>query len=266
MTICAAVSWTLTASPVAAATPADSEAARVAAREAVSALPPNAALERLAKEGYRLKDPLLLLDAGQAALARSIEAPNIEALVRARTHATVALDMLLYLQSPRVKSRWTPLEGEEIPAQADRAAALVGDIEARIEEIRAERAAALIAESEPPEKTGKGRLIAGGVLTGLGVSGAALTLTGALLGRQAQNKIDDASIYGTTWDEWDTKGRNANLMSFVGAGTAAVGLLVGIPLLVSGSKAKRRAAERAGGSSALRILPQPGGLLVTGRF
>jgi len=262
----AALAWTLTASPVFATSPSDAEQARVSAREAVGALPPNAALERLAKEGYRLKDPVLLLDAGREALARATETPDVEALVRARSHVTVALDMLAYLQEPRVKSRWKPVEADDLPAHIDRAETLLRDISARIDEIREERAAALVAANEPPPKTGKGRLISGGVLTAVGVSGAALGLTGALLGRQAQTKIDTPSIYGTSWDEWDTKGRNANLMALVGAGTAALGLAIGIPLIVSGTKAKRRAEERGATSSALRILPQPRGLLVTGRF
>lgn len=262
----AALAWTLCASPAFANSPPDAEQARVSVREAVGALPPNAALERLAKEGYRLKDPLLLLDAGNEALVRSSQSEDVEALVRARIHVTVAFDMLAYLRAPRIKSRWRPVEAEELPGHIDQAETLLQDIDARIDEIRAEQAAALVAASQPPPTTGRGRLIGGGVLTAVGISGAALGLTGALLGRQAQNKIDDPSIYGTTWDEWDTKGRNANLMSFVGAGAAAVGLLVGIPLIVSGTKAKRRAEERSATSSALRILPQPRGLLVTGRF
>lgn len=263
---CAALAWTLCASPVFANSPSKAEQARVSVREAVGALPPNAALERLAKEGYRLKDPLLLLDAGEEALARATEIEDVEALGRARAHVSVAFDMLAYLQAPRVKSRWVPVETADLTAHIDRADTLLRDIDARIDEIRAARAAALVATAEPPPKTGRGRLVSGAVLTAVGISGAALGLTGALLGRQAQNKIDDPSIYGTTWDEWDTKGRNANLMSFVGAGAAAVGLIVGIPLIVSGTKAKRRAEERSATSSALRILPQPRGLLVTGRF
>ena len=102
---CAALAWTLCASPVFANSPSKAEQARVSVREAVGALPPNAALERLAKEGYRLKDPLLLLDAGEEALARATEIEDVEALGRARAHVSVAFDMLAYLQAPRAKRR-----------------------------------------------------------------------------------------------------------------------------------------------------------------
>lgn len=263
---CAALAFAVVTPSTASATPAESETRRASVRSTVDALPPSAGIERLAKEGYRLKDPLLLLDSGQKALARSIKTPDTEALFRARTHTTVAIDMLVYLQKPRVKSRWTPVESAQLATYAASAAALLHEIEGRIEEIRRKRSEALRATNEPSEKTGKGSLASGAVLTSIGISGAALGLTGALLGRQAQKKIDDPSIYGSTWDEWNTKGRNANLMALVGAGAAVAGLAIGIPLIVSGTKAKRRAGQRESAATSLRIAPQPQGLVVMGRF
>lgn len=262
----AAATLTLASPRNATASPSKSAQSRTAVREAVDALPPLAAIERLAKEGYRLKDPALLLDSAERSLARSLDAPDVEALARARTLNLVALDMLFYLQSPRLKSTWAPFEAEELSMQLARAQNLLGRLEARVEEIRAQQAAARLAAKTPPPRTGKGRISSGAVMITVGISGAALGLTGALLGRQAQKKIDDPSIYGATWDDWDTKGRNANLMSFAGAGAAVLGLAVGIPLLVSGTRAKRRASGSESAAASLRVVPQPRGLSLMGRF
>ena len=134
----------------------------------------------------------------------------------------------------------------------------------KIQAFQDARAAALRASQEPAAPSGKGRIVAGSVMVGLGISGAAIAGTGLILGRQAQSKIDDPTIYGPTWEDWDRKGNNANVIAYVGAGVAGLGLAVGIPLLVSGTRAKRR--SRQDSRAAFQLIPRLDGVTLTGRF
>ena len=228
-------------------------------------IPPGAAIERLATEGYRLKDPLLLLESAERALSRSGEGSSEAPLLEALPHVAVALDMLHFLGSDRSRKAWRPVAAEDVDPAIARAEALEEELKAKIQEIEDARAAALVAAQAPPPATGKGRITSGAVMLTLGVSGAAVAATGLILGRQAQSKVDDPAIYGNVWDDWDRKGRNANMVAYIGAGVAGLGLAVGIPLLVSGVRAKKRAGQGDRAAS-LRLLPSPGGVALMGRF
>lgn len=245
--------------------PEDAAQAREGIVETVEMLPPGAAVERLATEGYRLKDPLLLLESAERALARAEAATDEGPLLEALPHVAVALDMLHFLGSDRSRRAWRPVAPEDVDAAIARAEALEGDLKAKIQELQDARAAALVAAQAPPPASGKGRITSGAVMLTLGVSGAAVAATGLILGRQAQSKVDDPAIYGNVWDDWDRKGRNANMVAYIGAGVAGLGLAVGIPLLVSGVRAKKRATQDDRAAS-LRVLPSLNGLSLMGRF
>ena len=246
--------------------PDDAAAARAEVIEAVDALPRRAGAARLATEGYRLKDPLLLIESAERTLELSAQTTDERPLQTAAGHLTVALDMLYFLQGERARNAWRPVSKEALKPAVARALEVERQVEARIDAIITAREAALLAAANPPPTaTGKGRITGGAVMLTVGISGAAAGLTGLFLGRQAQQKIDDPQIYGTTWDEWDRRGRTANVVAIAGAGAAALGLAVGIPLLVSGKRAAAR-ANKPSDSARIRVVPTLRGFQLMGRF
>ena len=103
--------------------PEDAAQAREGIVETVEMLPPGAAVERLATEGYRLKDPLLLLESAERALARAEASTDEGPLLEALPHVAVALDMLHFLGSDRSRKAWRPVAPEDVEAAIARAEA-----------------------------------------------------------------------------------------------------------------------------------------------
>lgn len=109
--------------------------------------------------------------------------------------------------------------------------------------------------SREAQRVARGELIAGGVLMGVGVGGLGAMTAGVLLKRSAE----DSTAQGAADDL-----KRAETVLAAGAVSGAIGLLLGLALVVDG--ARDRKAARAGALADLRVAPSFGGLVLRGRF
>ena len=145
----------------------------------------------------------------------------------------------------------------------------LGAIEAELAVIAEREAAAAANEGGEPAGPPPGRnlMIAGGVVTGLGVGGLGVMAAGMVVGGQ-NNAIDDlpTNDLDTRASRFD-QGRLGNALAIAGAAGGAVLLGAGVALLVIGAKRKR---EAGGGDASAAVVPVVGagqlGLGVVGRF
>jgi hypothetical protein len=153
---------------------------------------------------------------------------------------------------------------DERVSKIDAELEVVAEREAAAERAAADRAANERAD-QPKPPPGRGLVIAGSVITGLGVGGLAIMTTGMVLGSQN----DDISDLPT--NDLDTRadrfrmGRLGNTLAIAGGVGAAVLLGTGVALLVLGLKKNRGAGERD-----VVLVPEfdagRAGIAVIGRF
>jgi hypothetical protein len=253
-------------------TPARAGARREAARERASAeaADQESIAEVLAEAGREGGDPVLFIESAEASLDAAELTRDPSPIEIGRERARIALDILRFLESS--DTRWVVVAPEDIGGLVERAEDVLraGDaLEAEIEEERRARAAAEVAAQVEAERKARGPLIAGGVLTGLGAAGVGVAAAGLGLGIARQNEVEDLDmndpIDAARYDDVDARGKNANLMAYIGLGVGIVGLATGITLLVVG---KRRQRERREGDdvAVFHVSPAPGGVLVRGEF
>ena len=148
---------------------------------------------------------------------------------------------------------------EDIDAQIRDAAEAIAELEAQIAGLEAgrqepeepppspaEEDGAGAAEVDPaasaveaaPGKPAKPMFIAGGAMLGLGAAGAAVGITGALMGRTATDGVFDAAPEEER-QNLINKGTTGNALAFVGIGVGSVGLITGVALIAVGVKRKR---------------------------
>jgi hypothetical protein len=147
----------------------------------------------------------------------------------------------------------------------------LASIEVELEAVAEREAAAqaAVVEAKPPPPPGRGLMIAGGVLTGLGVGGLGLMVGGMVLGGR-NNGIDDlpSNDLDTRASRFD-EGRLGNTLAIAGAvgGVALAG--AGVALLVLGVKKKRAAGADDARPEAM-LVPiidgQQAGFGLVGRF
>jgi hypothetical protein len=227
------------------------------------------------KKGVELKDPVLIVDAGESSREQARAQRSIEAAQIAIARASVALDMLYFLRDGATSSAWQPVAPHHLALLIDRAQAVVSDAQALIAEIEAEQQRAAAGASAPveeprkrgPAKPGTGLIIGGSVALVVGLGGAGLASTGLVLGAQAQTDVEDPLVYEPEHSAAQARGRSANVLAGVGIGVGAVGLGVGVALIVSGVKQRKRA-----GPTTANLMPVPlinqngGGLGLVGNF
>ena len=120
------------------------------------------------------------------------------------------------------------------------------------------------------KKPGTGLIIGGAVAASVGVAGVSMAIAGLVISRGKQKEVeelmrpaDDDEIAAI-----DEEGKQANLIAFIGAGVGAVGLAVGVPLLIVGAKKRKQGATTA--ATSLRVAPAltrtSSGLSLSGRF
>ena len=228
------------------------------------------------QKGIELKDPVLLIDAGEARREQARSQRSIEAAQTAITQVSVALDMLHYLRDGATTSAWQPVAPEHIGTLIDRAETVVSDAQALIAEIEAEQQAAANAATAPveeptktrgPMKPGTGLLIGGSAALVLGLGGAGLAVTGLILGAEAQQDVEDGSVYEPEHSAAEARGRMSNVLAGVGIGVGAVGVGVGVALIAMGVKKRKQAGTTTASFVPVPMLsPSGGGFGLAGRF
>lgn len=230
-------------------------------------------------KGIELKDPVLIVDAGESWREHARAQRSIEAAQTAIVQVSVALDMLYFLRDGlrdgATSSAWQPVAPQHLAVLIERAQTVVSDAQALIAEIEAEQQRAIEAANAPveaprergPAKPGTGLIIGGSVALVIGLGGAGLAATGLILGAQAQGDVEDPLVYEPEHSAAQARGRTANLLAGIGIGVGAVGVGVGVALLVAGVKQRKQA-----GSTTASVVPVPmigpngGGLGLAGRF
>lgn len=227
------------------------------------------------KKGIELKDPVLLVDAGESWREHARSQRSIEAAQTAIVQVSVALDMLYFLRDGATSSAWQPVAPEHLGTLIERSQTVVSDAQALISEIEAEQQRAAAAANAPveepakrgPAKPGTGLIVGGSAALVIGLGGAGLAVTGLVLGGQAQTDVEDPRVYEPEHSAAEARGRSANLLAGIGIGVGAVGVSVGVALIVMGVKKRKQA-----GSTTAELLPVPmlgpdgGGLGLAGRF
>ncbi|MCA9663611.1 MAG: hypothetical protein KC486_35100 [Myxococcales bacterium] len=210
-------------------------------------------------------DPALMVAAAEAALA-GVDVGAQRAGEVARGHAVSAEARIAELQRSDDENALVSLglDADGLRELSARAAAVK-----RQSEDAAKSAKAL--------RNGKGELITGAVLAGLGVSGFGVMGGGLYLKRAADQELASGGI--NSLDELDPELRppfedqygRASTMTAVGAVVGAAGLAFGGTLLAVGIRDLKRAGWRSGGKrAALRAAPTAHrggvGLVLGGRF
>jgi hypothetical protein len=252
-----------------ATTPHRAAERRAAARQAVAADLAAGEHERaantLAQAARDLADPVLFIESAEACLAGAEEAMDPTLVDVGMERARIALDMLHFQRGS--KTRWVVVETALIDSLVTRANAILQQGDDLGREIASLMTSA-VKEADTEENRARGMVIAGSILTGLGVAGAAIGVTGLGLGaaRQKDAEALDLDRPGAMddLDELDQQGKRANIFAYVGGALALVGVTAGTVLIVLGKQKQRERAapERA----SVRIAPTPTGVSLWGRF
>jgi len=200
--------------------------------------------------------------------------------------ATVALDILHFydaVASGDATSKWKVIDPGDAAGMIAETEALIEEAETLIETIEEEETAAAaedagdggtpvgpVDQSPREKKPGTGLLIGGAVAASVGVAGVSMAIAGLVISRGKQREVeelerpaDDDEIAAI-----DEEGKQANLIAFIGAGVGAVGLAVGVPLLIVGAKKRKEGKTTA--ATTLRVTPAitrtSSGLSLSGRF
>jgi hypothetical protein len=227
------------------------------------------------QKGVELKDPVLIVDAGESWREHARSQRSVEAAQTAIVQASVALDMLYFLRDGATSSAWQPVAPHHLGPLIERAQTVVSDAQALIAEIEDEQRRAAEAANAPveqprkrgPAQPGTGLIIAGSATLVVGLGGGGLAAAGLVLGAQAQTDVEDPLVYEPEHGDAEARGRLANVLAGVGIGVGAVGVGVGVALIVLGVKQRKQA-----GPSTAAVLPMPmigpdgGGLGLMGRF
>ena len=271
-------------------TPEQADAKRQAIRDAAAsdldAGNLDSAASTLEENAGMLGDPVTMKEAGAVRLDLAREERSIEQAEASIATTTVALDILHFYDSVAAgdaSSRWLVIDPASASSMISEAEAQISEAEALIEEIEAEQE-----EDQPVAsadgkkkkkkkkkrgkmKPGTGFLIGGSVATAVGAGGVGLAMAGLFQSRSAQNEVEDLGNDPANQpriDELDKEGAKANQLAYIGIGVAAVGLAVGIPLIIVGAKKRKEAGPSSNAS--VRVAPMVAGrtqgVAIAGRF
>lgn len=262
------------------------EAIRDAAKEDIEAENYAAAAETLAENAALLGDPVTYMEAAELHLEQAKKDRDTEQCEATIEVATVALDILHFydaVASGDATSKWKVIDPGDAAGMIAETEALIEEAETLIETIEEEETAAAaedagdggtpvgpVDQSPREKKPGTGLLIGGAVAASVGVAGVSMAIAGLVISRGKQREVeelerpaDDDEIAAI-----DEEGKQANLIAFIGAGVGAVGLAVGVPLLIVGAKKRKEGKTTA--ATTLRVTPAitrtSSGLSLSGRF
>jgi len=109
-------------------------------------------------------------------------------------------------------------------------------------------------------------VIGGAVLTALGVAGLGVGVAGLVIGKINQNNVEDPTVYGAEYDDFEEKGKRGNMLAWVGLPAGAVLAAVGITLIAIGLKRGTKPDEKPVARVQPAVARGFGGLVFTGRF
>jgi hypothetical protein len=241
------------------------EAARQTAAPDLAAGAHERAANMLAQAARDLADPVLFIESAEECLTGAEEAMDPTLIDVGMERARIALDMLHFQRNS--KTRWVVVE----PALIDSLVARANAVLQRGDELGREIASAMssaVEEADAEEKRARALVIAGSVVTGLGVAGAAMGITGLGLGAARQKEAEaldlDAPGAMDELDDLDQAGRRANIFAYVGGALALVGVTTGTVLIAVGKKKQRD--REAPARASVMVAPTPTGLTLWGRF
>ena len=225
-----------------------------------------------------------MMEAGELRLEVAKEERDIGQAEASIESSATALDMLHFyddVASGSAESTWLVIEPSEASGMMATAEQQISDAERLIEEIEEEQDDKTVAKAEKKEKKkrkrgkakpGTGLIVGGSLFTVAGVAGAGLAFAGLAISNKAQSDVEKLGTDPANQpeiDELDEKGGRANRMAYIGIGIGAVGLAVGIPMLVVGV-IKRKKAGGGGKKASVDVGPmmtgRTNGLMVRGRF
>lgn len=223
-------------------------------------------------------DPVLFLDAGEVHLRIASEERDIAAAETAKMRGQTAQDILYFHLDSSSDPDYRLVTNEEASGLLARASQLIDDADTLIAELEAEQEALANPEPAAGRKKGNGRglRLAGFGFMGLGVAGLGAGIAGLTIGRINQNRVNDRTVYGTTFDEFDAKGRRGNVIAGVGLAIGGIALATGVTLFIIGNRRQEAAADApieddeefidSEDDPSLAIVPTGRGLAITGRF
>ncbi|MCA9650527.1 MAG: hypothetical protein H6712_17460 [Myxococcales bacterium] len=223
-------------------------------------------------------DPVLYLDGADAYLELATTERDVAAAETAKLRALTAQDILYFHQDPEASNGdYRLVTDSEIPGLLSRAALILDRADTLVDEIEAEQEGLGAPEPAPAKKKGNGRgmRVAGIGMIGLGLAGLGVGAAGLVVGRVNQKKVDDPTVYGTEFDEYDTKGRRGNLIAGVGLAVGGAALATGVTLLILGRRRGAKAGSAPSESSPssdepppppVAVVPTGRGLALVGRF
>lgn len=263
------------------------EAIRDAAKDDIEAENYAAAADTLAENAALLGDPVTYMEAAELHLQQADKDRDPAQCEAAIEVATIALDILHFYDAVAkgdASSSWKVIDPGDAAGMITETEAIIEKAEALIETIEEEKAAAAAAaesgdggapagpvdQPKKEKKPGTGLIVGGAVAATVGVAGVSMAIAGLVISRGKQKEVeelmrpaDDDEIAAI-----DEEGKQANLIAFIGAGIGAVGLAVGVPLLIVGAKKRKQGATTA--ATSLRVAPAltrtSSGLSLSGRF
>jgi hypothetical protein len=270
-------------------TPEQAESKRQAIRDSVADKRETdkvAAAESMESDAAILGDPVTMMEAGALRLEAAKADKDADQARASIDTTTTALDILHYydsVASGSAESEWLVIEPSSASGMIADAEKQVSEAESLIEDLekgerrrdkdddKGEVKKKRKKRDRGDAKPGTGLIVAGSIFTVVGVTGAALAITGLAQSNKAQKDVEKLGgdpMNQPMIDELDEKGGRANRLSYIGLGLAIGGLAVGIPMLAVGVKKRKQ----GGGGKNARVGVAPmmaghtQGFVVTGRF
>jgi hypothetical protein len=273
-------------------TPETAEPKRQAIRDAAKPMIDSGdyagAADKLESNAEQLGDPETMLEAAEARLEAAKKDRNVATAEASIETSKRALDILHFyaaVNNGEATSDWLVINPGDASGLIDRADGVVTQAEALIEEIEAENSKKVAAgpggdgkkkrkkRERGEKKPGTGMIAAGSIFTVVGVGGVSMVIAGTVISASKQNEVEKFMPGDPEVDDLDAAGKRANLIAYIGAGVAVVGVAVGLPLLILGVK-KRKAGGGPPATATVRnslvvapgFAPGTAALSLRGRF
>lgn len=215
-------------------------------------------------------DPVLFLDAADAYLAQAESELDIASAETAKLRASTAEDILYFHLDSSSDPDYQLVTEADISSLLARVVEINGRADDLIVNIEQELAAADAEPAPEPKQKGDGKVmrISGIGLMGLGVVGLGVGATGLIIGTVNQNRVEDPTVYGSEYDDFDNKGRRGNLLAGVGLAVGGAALVAGATLFIIGRRRGKQAGTEPTGDEepSVALVPNPRGLSLIGRF
>lgn len=216
-------------------------------------------------------DPILYLDAADAYLAAADKDGEEQMAEAGIERARIALDLLYFHLDSASDKNFRMVETGDIPDLIVRANTTVDRGEKLLEDL-ATRGDAAVAAADKPDKKKRERkpiktkplFIAGAVVTALGAAVVGVGAVGLIVGAVNQNKAEDPTVYGTAYDDVETKGQRGNLIAGVGLGVGGALVVGGAAMMIIAKVAEKKQGKAQ--EKQISVSPTLNGVSISGRF